>query len=46
MAKRKLPIGIQTFADIFNGKYRSVGKPFHIIGVEFSPEQRQIVAVE
>ncbi|MBK1674948.1 hypothetical protein CKO35_17000 [Ectothiorhodospira shaposhnikovii] len=27
-------------------KYRSTGKPIHLIGVEFSSEQRQIVAFE
>ncbi len=27
-------------------KYRAAGKPIHLIGVEFSREQRQIVAVE
>ncbi|MCG5505440.1 PD-(D/E)XK nuclease domain-containing protein, partial [Ectothiorhodospira variabilis] len=27
-------------------KYRASGKPIHLIGVEFSSEQRQIVAFE
>jgi|GEM_PF-6654135 len=46
MAKSKLPIGIRTFAVIFNGEYRAAGKPIHLIGVKFSRDQRQVVAFE
>lgn len=46
MAKRKLPIGIRTFAVIFNGEHRAAGKPIHLIGVKFSRDQRQVVAFE
>lgn len=39
MARRKLPIGIQTFAKL-------LGEPIHLIGVEFSKERRSVVGFE
>ena len=53
MAPRKrLPIGLQTFAKIreqdccYADKYRARGEPIHLIGVEFSREQRSVVGFE
>ena len=46
-ARRKLPIGIQTFSKIreegcyYAAKYRGSGRPIHRISVEFSKETPQ-----
>ena len=47
MTRRRLPLGIQTFRKIREGdKYRDLGEPIHLIGVEFSRETRNIVAFD
>ena len=50
-ARRKLPIGIQTFRKIredgfYAEKYRHLRRPVHLIGMEFSKAERNIAGFE
>ena len=54
VARRRLPIGIQTFRKLreedaerdYAARYRAGGEPIHLIGVEFSRESRNVTAFE
>ena len=52
MARRKLPIGIQTFRKLredgcyYADKYRRLGLPIHLVAVEFSRDARNVAAFE